>query len=61
MDAGKITVAFEIDADLLVQVTEVLNPYCLTPEDAVVQFFESLVAAETRNHAVELLKQWIEN
>lgn len=61
MDDGKITVAFEIDADLLVQVTEVLKPYGLTPEDAVVQFFEFLVAAETRDYAVERLKQWIEN
>lgn len=36
MDDGKVTITIEIDAELLAQVTEVLKPYGMTPEDAVV-------------------------
>ena len=40
MDDGKVTITIEVDAELLAQVTEVLKPYGLTPEEAAVQFFE---------------------
>ena len=36
MDDGKVTITIEIDAELLAQVTEVLKPYGLTPEEAAV-------------------------
>lgn len=60
MDDGKVTITIEIDAELLEQVTEVLKPYGLTPEDVVVQFIEYCVDPETQDHAIELLKQWKE-
>lgn len=60
MDDGKVTITIEVDADLLAQVTEVLKPYGLTPEDAVVQFFEYCVNPKTQDHAIELLKRWKE-
>lgn len=60
MDDGKVTITIEVDAELLAQVTEVLKPYGLTPEDAVVQFFEYCADPETQDHAIELLKQWKE-
>lgn len=58
MDDGKVTVTIEVDAELLAQVTEVLKPYGLTPEDAVVQFIEYCVAPETQDRAIKLLKRW---
>lgn len=60
MDDGKVTITIEIDAELLEQVTEVLKPYGLTPEDVVVQFIEYCVDPKTQDHAIELLKQWKE-
>ena len=60
MDDGKVTITIEVDAELLDRVTEVLKPYGLTPEDAVVQFIEYCVDPKTQNHAIELLKQWKE-
>lgn len=60
MDDGKVTITIEIDAELLAQVTEVLRPYGMTPEDAVVQFFEYCADPRTQDHAIELLKQWKE-
>ena len=60
MDDGKVTITIEVDSELLAQVTEVLKPYGLTPEDAVVQFFEYCVNPKTQDHAIELLKQWKE-
>lgn len=60
MDDGKVTITIEIDAELLEQVTKVLKPYGLTPEDAVVQFIEYCVDPKTQDHAIELLKQWKE-
>lgn len=58
MDDGKVTITIEVDAELLAQVTEVLKPYGLTPEDAVVQFIEYCVAPETQDHAIKLIKRW---
>lgn len=52
MDDGKVTITIEIDAELLAQVTEVLKPYGMTPEDAVVQFFEYCVDPRTQDHAI---------
>ena len=60
MDDGKVTITIEVDAELLAQVAEVLKPYGLTPEDAVVQFFEYCADSKTQNHAIELLKKWKE-
>lgn len=60
MDDGKVTITIEVDAELLDRVTEVLKPYGLTPEDAVVQFIEYCVDPKTQGHAIELLKQWKE-
>lgn len=60
MDDGKVTITIEVDAELLAQVTEVLKPYGLTPEDAVVKFFEYCADPKTQDHAIELLKQWKE-
>lgn len=60
MDDGKITVTIEVDAELLAQVTELLRPYGLTPEDLVVKFFEYCVDPKTKDHAIELLKKWKE-
>ena len=60
MDDGKVTITIEVDAELLAQVTEVLKPYGLTPEDAGVQFFEYCANPKTQDHAIELLKQWKE-
>ena len=50
----------EIDAELLAQVTEVLKPYGLTPEEAAVQFFEYCADPKTQDHAITLLKRWKE-
>lgn len=60
MDDGKVTITIEVDEELLAQVTEVLKPYGLTPEDAVVQFIEYCVNPKTQDHAIELLKKWKE-
>lgn len=60
MDDGKVTITIEVDAELLAQVAEVLKPYGLTPEDAVVQFFEYCADPKTQDHAIELLKKWKE-
>ena len=60
MDDGKVTITIEVDAELLAQVTEILKPYGLTPEDAVVQFFEYCADPKIQVHAIELLKQWKE-
>ena len=60
MDDGKVTITIEVDAELLAQVTEVLKPYGLTPEDAVVQFIEYCADPKTQDHAIELLKKWKE-
>ena len=60
MDDGKVTITIEIDAELLVQVTEVLKPYGLTPEEAAVQFFEYCADPKTQDHAIKLLKMWKE-
>ena len=60
IDDGKVTITIEIDAELLAQVTEVLKPYGLTPEEAAVQFFEYCVDPKTQAHAIELLKMWKE-
>lgn len=57
---GKVTITIEIDAELLAQVTEVLKPYGLTPEEAAVQFFEYCAAPKTQDHAIKLLKKWKE-
>ena len=59
-DDGKVTITIEIDAELLAQVTEVLKPYGLTPEEAAVQFFEYCADPKTQGHAIELLKIWKE-
>ena len=59
MDDGKVTITIEIDAELLAQITEVLKPYGLTPEEAAVQFFEYCADPKTQGHAIELLKIWI--
>ena len=60
MDDGKVTITIEVDEELLAQVTEVLKPYGLTPEDAVAQFIEYCVNPKTQDHAIELLKKWKE-
>lgn len=60
MDHGKVTITIEIDAELLAQVTEVLKPYDLTPEEAAVQFFEYCADPKTQDHAIKLLKMWKE-
>lgn len=57
MDDGKVTITIEIDAELLAQVTEVLKPYGLTPEEAAVQFFEYCADPKTQDHAIKLLKR----
>jgi hypothetical protein len=51
MDDGKVTITIEIDAELLAQVTELLKPYGLTPEEA---------DPKTQDHAIKLLKRWKE-
>ena len=58
IDDRKVTVTIEVDAELLAQVTELLKPYSLTPEDLVIKFLEYCVDPETTDHAVELLKNW---
>lgn len=58
MDDGKATVTIVVDTELLAQVTELLKPYGLTPEDLVIKFFEYCVDPETTDHAIELLKKW---
>ena len=60
MDDGKVTITIEIDAELLAQVTEVLKSYGLTPEEAAVQFFKYCADPKTHDHAIKLLKIWIE-
>ena len=60
MDDGKVTITIEIDAELLVQVTEVLKSYGLTPEEAAVQFFKYCADPKTQDHAIKLLKRWKE-
>ena len=52
MDDGKVTVTIEVDAELLAQVTELLRPYGMTPEDLVVKFFEYCVDPKTKNQAI---------
>ena len=60
MDDGKVTITIEVDAELLAQVTEVLKPYGLTPEEAAVQFFKYCADPKTKDHAIKLLKRWKE-
>ena len=60
MGDEKVTVTIKVDADLLAQVTELLKPYGLTPEDLVIKFLEYCVDPKTSNHAIELLKKWKE-
>lgn len=60
IDDGKVTITIEVDAELLAQVTELLKPYGLTPEDLVIKFLEYCVDPRTQDHAIELLKQWKE-
>ena len=60
MDDGKVTVTIEVDAELLAQVTELLRPYGMTPEDLVVKFFEYCVDPKTKNQSIEHLKKWKE-
>lgn len=60
MDDGKVTVTIEVDAELLAQVTELLRPSGMTPEDLVVKFFEYCVDPKTKNQAIEHPKKWKE-
>lgn len=60
MDDGKVTITIEVDAELLAQVTEVLKPYGLTPEEAAVRFFKYCADPKTQDHAIKLLKRWKE-
>lgn len=60
MGDEKVEVTIKVDADLLAQVTELLKPYGLTPEDLIIKFFEYCVDPKTSNHAIELLKKWKE-
>lgn len=60
MGDEKVTVTIKVDADLLAQVTELLKPYGLTPEDLVIKFLEYCGDPKTSNHAIELLKKWKE-
>lgn len=52
------TVEICVDADLLEKVRQILKPYGLTPEDAIVLFFEFCVNPETQQQAISLLLQW---
>lgn len=58
MDDGQVTVTIEVDTELLAQVTKLLKPYGMTPEDLIVKFFEFCVAPQTKNQAIDLLKKW---
>lgn len=60
MGDEKVEVTIKVDADLLAQVTELLKPYGLTPEDLIIKFIEYCVDSKTSNHAIELLKKWKE-
>jgi len=60
MGDEKVEVTIKVDADLLAQVTELLKPYGLTPEDLIIKFIEYCVDPKTSNHAIELLKKWKE-
>jgi len=60
MGDEKVEVTIKVDADLLAQVTELLKPYGLTPEDLIIKFIEYCVDPQTSNHAIELLKKWKE-
>jgi len=52
------TIEISVDEELLSQVKEVLKPYGLTPEDAIVMFLRYCVDPATRDHAIELILQW---
>lgn len=60
MGDEKVEVTIKVDADLLAQVTELLKPYGLTPEDLIIKFFEYCVDPKTKNQAIEHLKKWKE-
>lgn len=52
------TVEICVDADLLKKVRQILIPYGLTPEDAIVLFLEFCANPETQQQAISLLLQW---
>jgi len=58
MDDGKVTITVEIDAERAAQATEVLKPYGLTLEDAMVLFIEYCADPKTQDHAIELIQKW---
>lgn len=58
MDDNMVTVEIQVDSELLQQVTEVLKPTGLTPEDAFLMFIEYLVNPKTQNQAIALLLKW---
>jgi len=54
-DDGRETVVVQIDADLLEQLTQIIEPMGLTPEMLIVRFFEWCVAPETKDEAIAWL------
>ena len=54
------TVEIMVDAELLEQLKQIIEPMGLTPEILAVQFIEWCVAPETQNEAISLLIKWKE-
>ena len=54
-ESNLVTVEFEIDSELLRQVTERLQPFGLTPEDWIVMSLEALVYPPTQEKATARL------
>lgn len=52
------TIEICVESDLLEEVREVLKPYGLTPEDAIVLFLKYCVNPETQQEAITLLLKW---
>lgn len=52
------TIEICVESDLLAEVREVLKPYGLTPEEAIVLFLKYCVNPETQQEAITLLLKW---
>jgi len=55
-----VTIEVEIDAELLRQVKELIEPMGITVEQLLVRFLEWLVHPDTTEEAVALLLKWKE-
>lgn len=57
-ESDLVTVTISIDTKLLEEVKLVLEPEGLTPEDAIIIFFDYCVNPATKEAAISMIKSW---